>query len=161
VTATDIRASNGVVHVIDGLLTPSLNLAEVGLLNGLTTLLELAVEAELDDEVTDPAATLTVFAPTNEAFAALSEVPTGDALVQVLQYHVLQAIRESGSFFDGEVLATALTDASLTVNITEDAVTLTDGQGNTVNVSSVDIPANNGIIHVIEAVLLPPPPPAP
>jgi transforming growth factor-beta-induced protein len=158
VTATDIRASNGVVHVIDGLLTPSLNLVEVATLNGFTTLVDLAVQAELGDVLTDPDANLTIFAPTNEAFAALSEVPAGDDLLNVLLYHAVGGITESGDLFNGQEVPTLLDGEIVTVNIDGATVTLTDGQGNTVNVTATDVPANNGIIHVIDAVLLPPTP---
>jgi len=160
VTATDIQASNGVVHVIDGLLTPSLNLAEVAQLNGFTTLLDLAAEAGVDELLEDETLEATVFAPTNDAFAALAEVPTGDDLLAVLQYHAVDGIAESGDLFNGQEIATLFDGEIVTVNIEGDVVTLTDGQGNIVNVTMVDVPANNGIIHVIDAVLLPPTPPA-
>ena len=157
VTATDIRASNGVVHVIDGLLTPSLNIAEVATLNGFTTLVDLVVEAGLDGALTDPNAELTVFAPTNEAFAALSEIPTGEALEEVLLYHVVDGIALSTDLVNGQQITTLQGDI-VTVTIDGDTVTLTDGQGNTVNVTPVDVPASNGVIHVIDGVLLPPTP---
>lgn len=159
VTATDIRASNGVVHVIDGLLTPSLNLAEVAIVNGFTTLVDLVVEAGLDGAVTDPDADLTIFAPTNAAFDALAEVPTGDDLEAVLLYHAVQGTALSTDLFNGQQLTTLQGDI-VTVGIDGDTVTLTDGQGNTVNVTPVDVPANNGVIHVIDGVLLPPTPAA-
>lgn len=155
VTATDIQASNGVVHVISGLLTPSLNIAEVATLNGFTTLLDLVVEAGLDDELSDEEADLTVFAPTNEAFAALSEVPTGSALEQVLLYHVVDGSALSTDLTDGQEITT-LQGGIVTVSIDGETVTLTDGQENTVTVTLADVPANNGVIHVIDGVLLPP-----
>jgi transforming growth factor-beta-induced protein len=159
VTATDIRASNGVVHVIDGLLTPSLNLAEVATVNGFTTLVDLVVEAGLADAVTDPDADLTIFAPTNAAFEALSEVPAGEELEAVLLYHAVQGTTLSTDLFNGQQITT-LQGGIVTVGIDGDTVTLTDGQGNTVNVTPVDVPANNGVIHVIDGVLLPPAPDA-
>jgi uncharacterized surface protein with fasciclin (FAS1) repeats len=160
VTATDIRASNGVIHEINGLLTPSLDMVDVATLNGFTTLVDLAVTAGLEEALRAPEANLTVFAPTNEAFAALSEVPEGEALTEVLLYHALPAIRDAASFtIDGEQIATAQGDV-VTVVLDGENVTLTDGQGNTVNVTAVDVAANNGLIHVIDAVLLPPTPEA-
>lgn len=158
VTATDVQASNGVVHVIDGLLTPSLNLVEVATLNGFTTLVDLAVTAGLGEDLTDPDADLTIFAPTNEAFDALAETPEGEDLLNVLLYHAVDGIVEAGDLFNGQEVATLFDGEIVTVTIDGETVTLTDGQGNVVNVTMTDVPANNGIIHVIDAVLLPPTP---
>lgn len=103
-------------------------------------------------------ADLTVFAPTNEAFAALSAVPSGQALTDVLTYHVLDSEVASGDLSDGlQVTNTLLAGGAFTVNISGSDVTITDGAGNTVNVIITDVPASNGIIHVIDAVLLPTP----
>ena len=106
----------------------------------------------------------TVFAPTDEAFAALPAGtldtlladPTGD-LAGILTYHVVpgkvMAVDVAG--LDGEAVTT-VNGATFTVNVGADgAVTLTDGAGNTITVVTTDIEASNGVIHVIDKVMLP------
>ena len=68
---TDINASNGVLHLIDGVLIPPGNIAEVATANGFSTLVDLVTTAGLAGAVTGEDE-LTVFAPTNDAFAAPS-----------------------------------------------------------------------------------------
>jgi uncharacterized surface protein with fasciclin (FAS1) repeats len=103
----------------------------------------------------------TVFAPVNDAFAALPQ-GTVDALLQpanraqltsVLTYHVVPAKALSGDLSDGTTVTT-VQGQPLTVNVTGSAVTLTDASGNTVSVVQPDIEAGNGIVHVIDGVLL-------
>jgi uncharacterized surface protein with fasciclin (FAS1) repeats len=104
----------------------------------------------------------TVFAPVNDAFAALPQ-GTVDALLQpanraqltsVLTYHVVPTKALSGDLSDG-MTVTTVQGQPLTVNVTGSAVTLTDASGNTVSVVQPDIEAGNGIVHVIDGVLLP------
>jgi uncharacterized surface protein with fasciclin (FAS1) repeats len=104
----------------------------------------------------------TVFAPVNDAFAALPE-GTVDALLQpanrdqltsVLTYHVVPAAALSGDLSDG-MTVTTIQGQPLTVHLTGGAVTLTDASGNTVSVVQPDIEAGNGVVHVIDGVLLP------
>lgn len=99
----------------------------------------------------------TVFAPTNEAFAKLPAGTlaslTPDQLKSILTYHVVA----------GEVLAKdvkagkvkTVNGAEFTINTTGGKVTITDAKGNTVNVVRTDIQGNNGVIHVIDGVLMP------
>lgn len=104
----------------------------------------------------------TVFAPTNDAFAAL---PAGlvdalllpenkETLTKILTYHVVAGKVMAADLSDGQVVET-VNGESLTVNIDGDMVTLTDAAGNTVNVTATDIEGSNGVIHVIDGVLLP------
>lgn len=106
----------------------------------------------------------TVFAPTDEAFAALPAGtldtlladPTGD-LAGILTYHVIEGevLAEDVAGLDGQTVTT-VNGATLTVGVGADgSVTLTDAAGNTVNVVTTDIMTSNGVIHVIDGVLLP------
>jgi uncharacterized surface protein with fasciclin (FAS1) repeats len=104
----------------------------------------------------------TVFAPTNEAFSALPAGTVDDLLkpennaqlTSVLTYHVVPGAVLSGSLTDGMVVTT-VEGQSLEVGVTPSGVTLTDATGNTVSVAEPDIQAGNGVVHVINGVLLP------
>jgi len=105
----------------------------------------------------------TVFAPTDEAFAALPAGtldalladPTGD-LTSILTYHVVpgKVMAADVLTLDGQEVKT-VNGAQITVNVDGSTVSLTDAKGNTVNVTQTDIEASNGVIHVIDAVLMP------
>ena len=158
VIQADVSASNGVIHFIDGVLVPATDLVDTGVLNGFFTLVDLVRTAGLESTLRSDngGAGFTVFAPTEEAFAALSAVPTGSDLVDVLTYHVVPATVLSSDLTDGQVVTT-VQGATFTVNIdgASGAVTLTDGSGATINVIATDVSATNGVVHVIDGVLLP------
>lgn len=156
IIATDIVVGNGVIHLIDGVLTENADIVDVALLNGFPTLVDLVIEADLEatlrgDNMGDG---YTVFAPTEAAFAALASVPTGQALVDILTYHVVAGTVGSGDLTDGQVVTT-VEGTTFTVNIDGSDVTLTDGSGAMVSVVLTDVPAANGVVHVIDAVLMP------
>ncbi len=176
---TDIQTSNGVIHVIDAVLIPgaftppaantamsapaeaapstaNLSIAEVAAADGrFSTLLAAAQAAGLDAPLASPGA-LTVFAPTDAAFAALpagtvegllNDSPT---LRNILSYHVLPYYVDSTTVVNSPKITTLLGK--------EVMPTVRDGQAfvNDARIVITDIPASNGIIHVIDAVLLPP-----
>ena len=156
IIATDIVTENGVIHLIDGVLTENADIVDVATLNGFETLVALVEQQSLTATLRgdNGGDGYTVFAPTEDAFAALSSVPTGDALTDVLLYHVVGATVGSGALSDGQVVTT-VEGSTFTVNIDGEAVSITDGSGATVNVVLTDVAAANGIIHVVDAVLLP------
>jgi len=156
IIATDIETENGVIHLIDGVLTENTDLVDVAVLNGFSTLVGLVQDAGLEATLRSDngGAGFTVFAPTDDAFAALSSVPTGQALVDVLTYHVVGATVGSGALSDGQVVPT-VEGGTFTVNLDGSSVSITDGAGNTVGVVLTDVPASNGVIHVLDGVLLP------
>ncbi len=127
-----------------------------------STLATALTEAQLVDTLKGEGP-FTVFAPTDEAFAALPDGtldtlladPTGD-LAAILTYHVVagKVMAADVVTMDGEMVET-VNGESLTVNVDGDMVSLTDAQGNTVNVTATDVEASNGVIHVIDGVLLP------
>jgi uncharacterized surface protein with fasciclin (FAS1) repeats len=143
--------------------TGSMTIAEIAGGNPDFSTLAAAVEAGGLAETLSGDGPYTVFAPTNEAFDALPEgtldtllkPKNQDQLAAILTYHVV----------DGEVMAADVEPGAVeTVNgATFDVATgmdggveITDGQGNTATVTATDIVASNGVIHVIDAVLLPP-----
>lgn len=160
---TDITASNGVVHVIDQVLLPSQaeTITAIAAKNANFKELAGALGAVNLDETLATAGPFTVFAPVNSAFAELDEVPTGDALRGVLLYHVLETEAFSTALQDGLVLATANDGKTFTIVATSEAASGfgidTDGDGMAdANIQAVDVDAANGVIHVIDAVLIPP-----
>jgi transforming growth factor-beta-induced protein len=157
VVAADIVTANGVVHLIDGVLTDHLDIVDVAVLNGFSSLVGAAVTADLGAALRGNGSGngLTVFAPTNAAFEAIAAAVPSDPteLAQILLLHVVDGTALSTSLSNNQTLTT-LQGGTLTVNIDGGTVTLT-GPSNTVTVSTVDVPASNGVIHVLNAVILP------
>ncbi len=161
--ATDLIASNGVIHVIDRVLLPLPEqniVATAQSLPQFSILVEAVVAAGLVETLSGTGP-FTVFAPTNEAFAALltelgvsKEALLADTelLTAVLTYHVLPA----------RVLAAQITpDAPITTvqggtfSIGTD-LAITDGRDRRANIVGTDVFTSNGVIHVIDRVILPP-----
>ena len=159
VVTTDIVTTNGVIHVIEDVLLPEpvLDIVETASQAGsFNTLVSLVQEAGLVETLTSEGP-FTVFAPSDDAFAALSDLETlnivgdGDLLSRVLTYHVVA----------GEVRAADVVNltSATTVNGREIAITVENGEVflDGIRVVTTDIETTNGIIHVIEGVLLPEP----
>jgi len=168
VVTADVLASNGVAHVIDAVLLqpeqPKLNIVELAESVGdLSTLVGAVVAGELVDTLTS-AGPFTVFAPTNEAFGALStgtldslmKPENKDSLVNILTYHVLPS----------QVLSTDLTSfqrvrtvQGSNVHVYKDSrngVRVTPDGRDFKTVASADNLATNGVVHIIDGVLIPP-----
>ena len=161
VTVADIVATNGVVHVIDAVLLPEPTVNNGSVLDIIVNspdhnTLETAVIAAGLAGTLSGTGPFTVFAPTDAAFAA---VPSGtlDALLadpnglltDVLLHHVVGTTAFSGDLSNGQLLNTLLGDDVL--------VTIDNGQVSIDNatVTVADIEATNGVVHVIDAVLVP------
>jgi uncharacterized surface protein with fasciclin (FAS1) repeats len=157
VVKTDIGASNGVIHVIDSVILPSdKNIVETAVSAGSFKTLAAALEAAGLISALEGDGPFTVFAPTDAAFAKL---PAGtvetllkpenrEQLKSILLYHVVP-----GRVFSEEVvtLSTATTLQGSTVDIsTKYGVKIDNAK-----VVKTDINATNGVIHVIDAVILP------
>jgi transforming growth factor-beta-induced protein len=167
VIITDIETSNGVIHVIDAVILPpsdeaaaeSNTIVDVAVADGRFTTLVAAVEAAGLVETLSGEGPFTVFAPTDDAFAAL---PAGtldslllpenkQQLTDILTYHVV-----SGKVMAADVVTLTSAPTVLGKDIT---ITVKDGKvylNDTVQVIITDVEASNGVIHVIDAVLLPP-----
>ena len=137
-------------------------IVDVAVADGRFTTLVAAVEAAGLVETLSGEGPFTVFAPTDDAFALLPEgtveglLEDPEALADILTYHVVAGEVDAAavSELDGQSVETVNGDV-LVVGVTDTGVTLTDSSGNTVNVIITDVMADNGIIHVIDAVLLP------
>jgi len=161
VVVADITATNGVVHVIDAVLLPpapqpTTTVVDVIVNSDVHNTLEAAVVAAGLVETLSGTGPFTVFAPTDAAFAALPAGtvetlladPTG-ALTQILLYHVVGAQALSTDLTNGQTVAT-LQGQTVTVTINADGVFINNAQ-----VTVADIVTDNGVIHVIDAVLVP------
>jgi uncharacterized surface protein with fasciclin (FAS1) repeats len=124
-----------------------------------STLLTAVEEAGLVETLSGPGP-FTVFAPTDQAFGSLPDgtlqallrPANRDQLASILTYHVVPAEVVATDVTAGDV--TTVNGAAFTVS-TDDGVALTDGAGNEISVVRTDIEASNGVIHVIDGVLLP------
>ena len=166
VIITDIETSNGVIHVIDTVLIPAADeaamekntIVDIAVADGRFTTLVAALQAAGLVETLSGEGPFTVFAPTDDAFAKL---PAGtvesllkpenlEQLKNILLYHVVS----------GKVLAADVVGLTSAPTVLGQDVTITVKDGNvylndTVQVIITDIEASNGVIHVIDAVLLP------
>jgi uncharacterized surface protein with fasciclin (FAS1) repeats len=158
IATAELRCENGIIHVVDRVLLPELrDLATIAVEAGTFETLVAAAEAGGLLDALKGDAPLTVFAPTDAAFAALPEGTVESllepenraALERVLMHHIV----EGRVFADGaEAAGTASTLAG-----TELRFGYAYGlQVNGIRITGPDIPARNGVIHAIEAVLLPP-----
>lgn len=172
VTATDVEASNGVVHVIDQvILPPSMSegeaegepmadlVATAQAAGNFTTLLAAVEAAGLSEALASGAlGKLTVFAPTDEAFDALPEgtldglLADTTALTGVLTYHVATGEILAEQVVTLDEIPTLATGNNISVEVVDGGVVL----NGTANVITTDIMTSNGIIHVIDQVLIPP-----
>jgi transforming growth factor-beta-induced protein len=156
VTQADVMASNGVIHVIDTVLLPR-DIVDTVVADGRFKTLTAALKAAGLVDTLKGNGTFTVFAPTDEAFAKL---PAGtldtllkpenkDKLAQILTYHVVPAMIMSKDI-NGQSYVKTLANLSIDVNASSGKVMVNDAL-----VTQSDILATNGVIHVIDTVLLP------
>ena len=167
VTMADVEATNGVIHVIDKVLIPEnldlsgqpKSIAELAIgtesLSSLVAILSLPGLGDILAAAADDNGSLTVFAPTNDAFATvldalgisdISEIPE-NVLLDIVKYHIVGAVAKS-------------TDLQATTyeTLNGESVTVDLSDGVKVDGASVvlaDIEATNGVVHVVDKVLLP------
>ncbi len=147
VVTADIEASNGIIHVITGVLVPSI----IGLAANpdLSTFVSVVQSLNLLQEL-EGQGPLTIFAPTNAAFAALETVPGGNALREVLLNHVVTGRLTAADLLERGTITT-LQGAEITIEMIDGKVLL----NGVVEVTMANIQASNGIVHVITGVLIP------
>jgi len=158
VTQADVGASNGVIHVVDKVLVPPslLDVVQMASLNpNFTTLVGAVKSADLATTLSG-AGPFTVFAPTNDAFAAIQSTVASLSTAQlatVLEYHVLAQAVPAASIPFGQAITTVANQ-----DITIDAgtpPTIADTTATPAHIVATDVRASNGIIHVIDKVLIP------
>jgi transforming growth factor-beta-induced protein len=165
VVIPDIEASNGVIHVIDAVLLPPVEeameemgtIVDVAVADGRFSTLVGALQAAGLVEALQGEGPFTVFAPTDEAFAAL---PAGtleglsvEQLTDILLYHVVsgEVVAADVAGLSGQMVDTLLSGKQIEVAVEGGTVAINDA-----TVIITDVLASNGVIHVIDAVLLPP-----
>jgi transforming growth factor-beta-induced protein len=164
VTGADVLAANGVIHVVDKVLIPPgvLNVVQMAQANPKTfsSLVGAVVATGLAPTLSGPGP-FTVFAPTNSAFAAAPAGLTTMQLTSVLTYHVLAGevlakgipFRTPVKTLDTKTL-TGATVSAQTITINRN-LTITDTTLTTASILATDVRASNGVIHVIDKVLIP------
>ncbi|MCC5808200.1 MAG: fasciclin domain-containing protein [Opitutales bacterium] len=158
VTAADIQTSNGVIHVINEVILPPGTVVDLATDGGFSTLVDLVAAAGLAETLSGDGP-FTVFAPTEEAFAALDPETVSfllseeglDTLVDILTYHVI----------GGKVYASEVPVGESVETLSGDSVTFSAGamgglRINSASIVATNIVGSNGVIHVIDEVIMPP-----
>ena len=161
VSTANLNTDNGIVHVLDAVLLPSTTVVDIALgdQTNFSILTSAVVKAELLPALTNPLSKLTVFAPTNTAFAnaltalniSANDLLNSPALADILTYHVLGASVLSDSIKNGQVVAPLNSDNTLKLTKT----TTGDVFVNQAKVTAANVAADNGLVHVLDAVVLP------
>ncbi len=165
VTMTDIQADNGVIHVIDAVLMPpvdrgepSMNIVETAVANGnFTTLVAALQAADLDTVLADESETFTVFAPTDAAFEMVGEevlnllLADTEALSAVLLQHVISGaeVNSINAYAANGTSVTTASGAQIPVSIMDGKLRIGGAE-----VVMTDIYTTNGVIHVIDTVIV-------
>ncbi|HSP40022.1 MAG TPA: fasciclin domain-containing protein [Gillisia sp.] len=167
VTTPNVEVDNGVIHAVDAVI----GLPDIVTFATADPTFETLVDALTREEEFDfvdilmtqgSPAPFTVFAPTNAAFqsllndlemSSLNDIPT-DVLAAALSYHVVTGANVRSSDITNNMMVTTFEGGSFTITTTG-GVKITDENGRVTNVVAVDVQATNGVIHVIDKVLLP------
>ena len=166
VSTPDVDADNGVIHVINKVVTIP-NVVDLALANPeFSTLVAALTNDKLSADfvsILSGDGPFTVFAPTNAAFQALldgnmdwnslDDIPTA-TLEAVLSYHVIAGSNVTASDITDGATPKTYQGSTITLNTTS-GVTITDGQMNTSTVALADVQGSNGVVHVITKVLIP------
>lgn len=168
VAQADVVGTNGIIHAVDAVIpiptVVTFAVADPNFSTLVAALTDLTpgtdFVATLSTEGESPAP-FTVFAPTNAAFEALDAIPAEDVLTQVLLHHVLGDANVTS--FDlvqsNGANPTMLNQQAITISLPgsgENIADVTDGASNSdIGIVAVDVQAGNGVIHVLNKVMLP------
>jgi transforming growth factor-beta-induced protein len=154
VTTADVEASNGVVHIVDGVLLETVDAVDRATLTSQLSTTAAAIEAAGLGGSDSPLRneTLTLFAPTDAAFSGLrvdALTDNADLLGRILQYHAVPGTRLTSDQISGGETPTTLESGTLNIEVNDGTVTV-----NGIPVSTTDIETENATIHLINGVLL-------
>lgn len=167
VTTANVAVDNGVIHAVNAVIGLP-DITTFALADPNFEILVTALTREEDFpfvgilQTQEAPAPFTVFAPTNDAFVdllaeleldSLDDIPA-DVLASVLSYHVVAGANVRSDDITNGMEVTTFETGTFTVNTTG-GVTITDEQDRVSNVVAVDVQATNGVIHVVDQVLLP------
>lgn len=158
VVSADVEASNGVIHAIDQVVLPDAYLDLAGIVikrYDLQTVEDAVVQAGIASTLQGDGP-FTVFAPNNASFEGLDlSGLSQEQLQDILTYHVLPNKVLSGDLSSSQTVTT-VNGAELTIEVSgEGGVLLTDQQGNVYQVTEADLEGTNGVVHIIDGVLMP------
>jgi uncharacterized surface protein with fasciclin (FAS1) repeats len=164
VTTADVMASNGVIHVVDAVINLPTIVTHATANANFTSLVGALTKAGQPNFVSILSGTgpFTVFAPTNDAFTAFNTelAPGGIAgvssanLTKVLQYHVVSGNILAASLTEGQIVSTLQTPQTFTVQLAGGAK-IKDANNRISTIVATDVQCSNGVIHVLNKVLLP------
>ncbi|KAI7783601.1 beta-ig-h3 fasciclin [Diaporthe eres] len=152
VATADVTFTGGIVHIIDSVLTIPANDSATALAANLTALAGALTTADLVSTV-DMAQDVTIFAPSNEAFAAIQNLAANlstEQLSSILTYHVVQGTVGYSSSLTSGLQLTTLNNGQVTITIDDGDVFV-----NSAEVEVADVLVSNGVVHVIDNVLNP------
>ena len=168
VVEANLEGTNGVIHAVDAVIGLPTVVTHALANAGFTSLVAALTRQDLTTDyvsILSGNGPFTVFAPTNDAFQALldsntdwnslDDIPVA-TLEAVLNYHVVSGANVlSSTLTDGQNVTTISNDATFTINISGSDVTITDAQSRTTNIIATDVQGVNGVVHVVDGVLLP------
>ncbi|WP_269225884.1 fasciclin domain-containing protein [Flavobacterium eburneipallidum] len=164
VTTADVMATNGVVHVVDAVINLPTVVTHATANPNFTSLVGALTKTGQPDFVSILSGTgpFTVFAPTNDAFTAFNTelAPGGIAgvsdanLTKVLQYHVVNGNILAASLREGQIVNTLQTPQTFTIQLAGGAK-IKDINNRISTIVATDVQCSNGVIHVLNKVLLP------
>lgn len=166
VTKTDIGASNGVIHKVDAVIGLPTIVTHATANPNFTTLVAALTRSDMPNFVSILSGTanapFTVFAPTNAAFGALltelklanlAAIPTS-TLENTLKYHVVAGANVASTDLTNNMSVTSFQGGKFTIT-TSGGAKITDAKSRVANIVATDVQCSNGIIHVLDKVILP------
>ena len=165
VTTADIAASNGVIHLVNGVIKMPTVVNHAIANPNFSSLVSALTRADQPDFVgiLSGDGPFTVFAPTNDAFASLlielnlsglADVPQA-TLENVLKYHVVAGANVLSTMLTNNMVVTTFQTGTFTIQTSSSGATITDANMRMSNIIAVDVQASNGVVHAIDTVLLP------
>lgn len=177
ISSVDIMANNGIIHVIDEVLVPNApgvpgnnsdiptkTIATTAVDAGFDSLVVALTRLNLVSTFNDASASYTVFAPTNAAFVDLCDALGVTSIAQIdlatltaaINYHAVNGIISSPQLKNGQTITPLATSAANAIDVVvSESVQLRDVDNGLSNVTTADVWCTNGIIHIIDRVLLP------
>lgn len=164
VSTADVKASNGYIHIVDAVINLPTIVTHALANDNFTTLVGALTKAGQPNFVSilSEAGPFTVFAPTNDAFTAFNTelAPGGIAgvsdlnLTKVLQYHVVSGNILAASLMEGQTVSTIQAPQTFSVQLAGGAK-IKDSNNRISTIVATDVQCSNGVIHVLNKVLLP------